>query len=234
MRTKGFLRRLIGRRESDDQGSVTRLIIRLCSDDTDDRDQAARLIWQRYFPALLALARDNLRPRILRRENEEDVLQDMSVSFFRRQRRGEFDSADRDALWALLVRITLCKVRNTAKKHGCRKRDINREQPWPAGTEPDASRLELDGIKDRGPTPLEAALLNEAIEQRLNALDNSELRALALKKLEGWTNAEIAASIGRTERSVERKLKMIRECWQDKEPVLIEPADGTPGEGCEP
>ena len=53
----------VGRR-SDDLGSVTRLIRRLGSDDTDDRNEAARLIWQRYFHALLALARDHLRPRI--------------------------------------------------------------------------------------------------------------------------------------------------------------------------
>jgi RNA polymerase sigma factor (sigma-70 family) len=234
MSTQESVTRPTVRRRRDDRGSVTRWITRLQSDDTGDRNEAARLIWQRYFHALLALARDNLRPQIRRRENEEDVLQDMYSSFCRRQRRGEFDLADRDQLWGLLVRITLCKVRNTANKHRCQKRDVDRERAPQSGDEPGALGLDLDGIKERGPGPHEAAVLNEALEQRLDARDDSELRSLALKKLEGWTNAEIAASIGRTERSVKRRLKRIRECWRDKEPGLIEPTDEAQGEGCGP
>jgi RNA polymerase sigma factor (sigma-70 family) len=212
-------------------GSVTRLISRLRSDDTDDRDEAARQIWQRYFHSLLALARDNLRPRIRRRENEEDVLQDMYLSFCRRQRRGEFDLANRDELWGLLVRITVCKVRNTANRHRCQKRDVDREQACLGGDELGALDPGLDRIEDRGPGPEEAAVLNEALERRLNALEDPGLRSLALKKLEGWTNAAIAASIGRTERSVERRLMQIRKCWRDNEPGLIDPTEETQGEG---
>ena len=58
-------------------GSVTRLIQLLRSDDATERDLAARLIWRRYFHDLLELARNNLNKRIRRREDEEDVLQSM-------------------------------------------------------------------------------------------------------------------------------------------------------------
>ena len=58
-------------------GSVTRLIGLLRSDDPGERDLAARLIWRRYFRELLELARSNLDRRIRRREDEEDVLQSM-------------------------------------------------------------------------------------------------------------------------------------------------------------
>jgi DNA-directed RNA polymerase specialized sigma24 family protein len=192
------------------------------------------LIWERYFHALLALARDNLRPRIRRRESEEDVLQDMYASFCLRQRRGEFDLANRDQLWGLLVRITLCKARNTANKHRRKRRDVGREQVRHAGDAPGALILDLNSIRDRGPGPSEAAALNEALEIRLSSLKKPELRSLALKKLEGWTNAEIAASIGRTERCVERRLKLVRESWRDKEPGLNKSTDVTEGEGCAP
>jgi RNA polymerase sigma factor (sigma-70 family) len=215
-------------------GSVSALIPRLASDDTTDRNEAARLIWQRYFHALLALARDNLRPRIRRRESEEDVLQDMYASFFRRQRRGEFDLANRDELWGLLVRITLCKVRNAANKHRRRKRDVAREQACAARDEHDELDLPLIQIRDRAPGPAEAAVLNEALERRLESLGNPALRALALKKLEGCSNAEIARSIGRTERSVERRLRRIRQCWNDCEPVLVEPIDDREAGECGP
>src|SRR5271170_4486871 len=109
-------------------GSVTRMIQLLSSDDAAERDLAARLIWQRYLRDLLELARNNLNRRIRRREDEEDVLQSMYKSFCLRQQRGEFDLAGRDALWKLLVTITLRKARNAAKKQMRDKRDIAREQ----------------------------------------------------------------------------------------------------------
>jgi DNA-directed RNA polymerase specialized sigma24 family protein len=63
------------------------------------------------------------------------------------------------------------------------------------------------------PSPAEAALLNEALEQRLEALNSPELQQIALWRLEGYTNQEIAARLDRTERSVERKLERIRHKW---------------------
>ena len=110
------------------EGSVTRLVRLLRSDDAGERDLAACLIWRRYFRDLLELARNNLNRRIRRREDEEDVLQSMYRSFCLRQQRGEFDLAGRDALWKLLVTITLRKARNAAKKQMRDKRDIAREQ----------------------------------------------------------------------------------------------------------
>ena len=47
-------------------GSVTRMIPRLRSDDPAEREEAARLIWSRYFPALLDLARGHLDRRVRR------------------------------------------------------------------------------------------------------------------------------------------------------------------------
>src|SRR5580700_6680580 len=118
-----------------DDGSVTRLIELLRSDDKTERELAALLIWQRYFRDLLELARNNLNKRVRRREDEEDVLQSMYKSFCLRQQRGEFDLAGRDALWKLLVTITLRKARNVAKAQGREKRDIGREQTMPADDE---------------------------------------------------------------------------------------------------
>src|SRR3954451_21182376 len=112
----------------DPPGSVTVMITRLRSDDPQEREGAARLIWRRYFPALLDLARGHLARRVRRREDEEDVLQSMFASFCRRQGRGDFDLLGRDALWALLVTITLRKARNAANRHRSAGRDCRREQ----------------------------------------------------------------------------------------------------------
>src|SRR5262249_17858970 len=142
-------------------GSVTRMIQLLRAGDAAERDLAARLIWRRYFRDLLELARNNLNKRIRRREDEEDVLQDMYKSFCLRQQRGEFDLAGRDALWNLLVTITLRKARNTARKHGRDRRDVAREQTMAGGDEAESAHWALEQLDAAGPSPAAAAVLNE-------------------------------------------------------------------------
>jgi len=194
-------------------GSVTRLIQLLRSGDATERDLAARLIWERYFRDLLELARSNLNRRIRRREDEEDVLQSMYKSFCLRQQRGEFDLAGRDALWKLLVTITLRKARNAAKKQLRDKRDIAREQTIADSDESESAHWALEQMDAASPSPAEAAVLNEALERRLEALADPELRQIALWRLEGYTNREIADRLDCTERSIERRLERIRSKW---------------------
>jgi RNA polymerase sigma factor (sigma-70 family) len=198
----------------DRNGSVTRLIQLLRSADPAERDLAARLIWRRYFHDLLELARTNLDGRIRRRADEEDVLQSMYKSFCLRQQRGEFDLAGRDELWKLLVTITLRKARNTAKAHRRDKRDIAREQTIVDRGQAGSAGWLLEELDAAGPSPAEAALLNEALERRLEALGDSELRQIALWRLEGYTNREVADRLDCTERSVERRLERIRSKWR--------------------
>ena len=65
-----------------------------------------------------------------------------------------------------------------------------------------------------GPSPAEAVVLNEALERRLEALADAELQQIALWRLEGYTNREIADKLGCVERTVERRLELIRETWR--------------------
>ncbi len=195
-------------------GSVTRLIRLLQSDDPAECEMAARLIWLRYFPRPPRGSRKNLNRRIRRREDEEDVLQSMYNSFCQRQRRGEFDLDGRDALWGLLVTITLRKVRSTARRHAREVRDIAREQTVPYDDASESPRWSLEQMDAAGPSPAEAAVLNEALERRLEALGDSDLQQIALWRLEGDTNREIADKLGAPERSVERRLERIRSRWK--------------------
>ncbi len=194
-------------------GSVTRLIQLLRSGDATERDLAARLIWRRYFRDLLELARNNLNRRIRRREDEEDVLQSMYKSFCLRQQRGEFDLSGRDALWKLLVTITLRKARNVARKQTRDRRDIAREQTIADRDDGESGDWALEQMDAAGPSPDEAASLNEALERRLEALADAGLRQIALWRLEGYTNREIADRLDCTERSVERRTERIRSKW---------------------
>jgi len=195
--------------------SVMEQIQRCRSGSSASRDEAARRLWERYLPRLLRLARRHLDRRIRVLQGEEDVVQSMGRSFFRRLRRGDFDLAGRDELWALLVTITLNKARNAADRHFAAIRDFRRSRPIPPS---DASGSdaphEAFALEATGPTPAEAAALNEALERRLRDLPEPDLRQVALRKLEGYTNSEIAVALECSLRSVERKLSLVRKRWE--------------------
>jgi ECF sigma factor len=103
----------------DSQGSVTRLRDQLRSGDARLRDAAARDLWQRYVPPLLALARHHLDRKLLHREDEDDVLQSMYASFCTRQQRGRFEELEwhiRDLGDPVLRRIALRKLEGYTKR----------------------------------------------------------------------------------------------------------------------
>jgi RNA polymerase sigma factor (sigma-70 family) len=205
----------------DQEGSITRMILDLRNGDPVVRNAAARLIWERYFRDLLTLARKNLDKRIRLRTDEEDVTQSMFKSFCLRQERGEFDLAGRDELWKLLVTITLHKARNAAKAQRREKRDVFREQTLSDGDETGSAGWLLEQMEAADPSPLEAVVLNEALERRLQALADPELREIALWRLEGHSNREIAGRLDCTERSVERKLARIRSLWTSYDDGMV-------------
>jgi RNA polymerase sigma factor (sigma-70 family) len=138
----------------------------------------------------------------------------MYKSFCRRQARGDFDLSGRDALWALLVQITINKARNAANHHRREKRDVGRELGAGSSDAP-LSQWELEQLDARTPTAEEAEVLSEALEKRLATLHEPDLREVAMLKLEGWKNREIAEKMGCVDRTIQRWLDLIRERWAD-------------------
>lgn len=66
------------------------------------------------------------------------------------------------------------------------------------------------------PTPEFAAQVAEEFQALLNRLTSDELRQVALWKLEGYTNEEIAQKLNVIVRTVERRLWTIRQLWEQE------------------
>ena len=66
------------------------------------------------------------------------------------------------------------------------------------------------------PTPEVAAQFAEDYEKLLSKLEDATLRQVALRRLEGHSRDEIAAELGTSVRTVDRKLILIRLMWQDE------------------
>src|SRR5262249_55710514 len=109
-------------------GSLTLYIQHLQSPDDHQRQEAARVIWERFAAKLQALVRRHLDTRLRRRGDARDILQSMSASFGRGQPGGKTARASREELWKLLVRITMCKVVNPANRPLAARRDVRRER----------------------------------------------------------------------------------------------------------
>ena len=63
------------------------------------------------------------------------------------------------------------------------------------------------------PTPEFAAMMTDECRQLFGSLSDESLRVVALLKLEGHSNEEIAKSLDCGLRTVERKLEVIRKRW---------------------
>jgi RNA polymerase sigma-70 factor (ECF subfamily) len=170
-------------------------------------DDAASEIFNRFAHRLIGLARSRLNERLRQKLDPEDVMQSVFKSFFRVQADGKLDLASWDSLWALLTVITLRKCGHRIEYYRAACRRVDREvTPRASGDESTAS---FEAIA-RDPSPADAAMLAETVEQVLRELEPREQEIVSLS-LQGFSAAEISAQIGRTERTVHRALKRVRE-----------------------
>jgi RNA polymerase sigma factor (sigma-70 family) len=196
-------------------GSVTRWLAALKEGDA----AAAQPLWERYHRQLVALARRKLDSSRRRAADEEDVVQSAFHSFFRGVARGQFPRLnDRDNLWRLLVVITARKALdqlahdNARRRGGCAIPGELRISPGESGWGDSA----IEQMVGAEPTPEFAAQVAEQCERLLDRLGDESLRQIAVGKMEGYTNDEIAGRLGCSRRTVTLKLEAIRIIWSQE------------------
>jgi len=201
-----------------DSGSVTEWIQQLRSADSE----AASQLWGRYVDRLLRLARRMLRASPRRVADEEDVVIDVldaGIRGIRGIQDGRFRRLhNREDLWQVLVMLTARKAIDQRRRETAERVGVNGVRGESAVENADSASCEplaMAQVSSREPTPEEAALLVEEVEQRLEALGDQRLRNVAIAKMEGYTNREISDKLGMSLRT-ERKLKLIRDIWQEE------------------
>jgi DNA-directed RNA polymerase specialized sigma24 family protein len=200
-----------------DGGSITGWL-----DDLKEGDQAAaQPLWEHYFAKLVTVARSKLRRmrKTTADEDEEDAALSAFNSFCAGAARGKFPQlADRDDIWRLLVVITARKAMAQANRAGRQKRGGGRVVEEAVlfghglgGT--DSSVAGLERIAAQGPSPEFAAMMAEECRRLLDSLEDDSLRQVALSRMEGYTNDEIALQLGCARRTVARRLDLIKQTW---------------------
>jgi RNA polymerase sigma-70 factor (ECF subfamily) len=185
-----------------DDASFADLMARLRAGDED----AAATVFHRFARRLIGLARVRLDAQIRQKVDPEDVAQSVYRSFFLRHAEGQFELTNWDSLWGLL---TVIAVRKCGRWHGhfhTQARNVAAEvSAQPVG---DDSGSGWEALA-REPSPAEAALLTETVQQLLAELEGRDREIVALA-LQGHTGVEISDRLGRPERTVYRVLKRVR------------------------
>jgi DNA-directed RNA polymerase specialized sigma24 family protein len=188
-------------------------------------DSAAQKVWERYCDRLARLARQQLRNKLPGggMGDEQDAALSAFDSFCQGVRRNAYPRLDdRDDLWRLLVVLTRRKVADLARRELAAKRGggrIKRQDDLAGSARGARASDELEGVRvpragvwiDAEPSPEELAIHAEEFGCLLDGLGDDTLRAIALAKLKGLTDEEVAERFARSRKWVQRKLTLIRE-----------------------
>ena len=170
-------------------------------------EEAADQLWQAYYPRLRGLARKILERSAQTCVGDEDVAASAFKTFFHRAAEGRFPQLhDRDGLWKLLMTITIRKANRVLR----RKRPVN-------------TSLDIAGVGESvaapSPTVWDTTLTQE-FEELVSSLGDDRLRAIVMGKFIGLENRDLAAELGCSVSTIERKLQLVRKRWSG---LLSEP-----------
>ncbi|TWU48565.1 RNA polymerase sigma factor [Rubripirellula tenax] len=173
---------------------------------------AAAKLWDRLFQRLAEVARSQLSNR--RVSDEEDIAAGVLTTLCNAADRGALPSIDsRDDLWRMLMSWTkndcIDQGRNDARaKRGGGK--VRGDSVFDG-----SSDAGFDLIADISPSPQTLAEMDEQLQRMLMKLGDPMLSEIAVAKMEGYSNEELATRYEVTIRTIERKLGMIRRRWSN-------------------
>jgi RNA polymerase sigma factor (sigma-70 family) len=181
-------------------GSITQCLRDL--EAAERRDAAVRELWDRFFGAVARHALRRLQAMRVARSiaDEEDVAERAFTRICRAIESGRLKPRDRVDFRKLLLATA---TREAINQYHRQRRDGGRE----------ADGAILRHVPDPALTPALRWLTDEACRQLLDLLGDDALRRIALWKLAGHTNQEIARRLDCSLAKVERKLDRIRAKW---------------------
>jgi DNA-directed RNA polymerase specialized sigma24 family protein len=200
----------------DDSVEITAQLARLSQGDTEAAEEAARIVWEKYFPQLVREARrrlDGVPPRFV---DDEDVAQSAIKSFFRGLEGHRFPRLDDgDCLWRLLATILARKALRARHNYFSPQNGGGRVRGDSIWAEPGNSSpgVGFDRLSTEDPTPDLFVVLADTLHFLLDALPGDRYRQILLLRMEGYTTAQTAKKFGVSMSNIEGKLRTIRATW---------------------
>ena len=188
-------------------GSITRLIPGVQRGD----EYAIEALWHRYVSRVQGIARPLMVGLPPGAGDEEDVAQSAFRAFFDAAADGRaYKINGRDELWRLLATISRRKAVDRVR------RELRNRRGGGVAHSPN----ELGKLPNGDATPSTMMELQEDLAILLSQLDatgDPKLREIAIRRLEGASNEEIAHQLECTVRSVQRKLQILEKLWTERD-----------------
>ncbi|MEP3479834.1 MAG: ECF-type sigma factor [Fuerstiella sp.] len=171
-------------------------------------DEAAAVgLWGRYFDRVVRLAKNRLTPDA--GYDEEDLAVSVFGALYKAAEDGRYATlSDRNELWALLLVLSQRKMIDRTRRLTAQRRTGSQ-----TGT---AAAIPLETVASTEQTPDLSAAVKDECRHLLEVLGDQTLQDIALLKLDGHTIPEIAKQLSLGERTVSRKLLLIRKSWEEK------------------
>jgi RNA polymerase sigma-70 factor (ECF subfamily) len=170
--------------------------------DRDERERTFAECFQGYRDRLRAMVQVRLDPRLQRRIDPSDVIQEAYLEASKRL--DEYIRSPPMPLYLWLRRVTAQKLCDAHRRHlRVRSRDLRREKKLSADGAPGASSISLaDFLVFRGASPSsEVSSLEEraSVERAIESLDPIDREIIVLRHVEELGNSEIAHLLGMKE-----------------------------------
>ncbi len=168
-------------------------------------DSAAANLWDRYFLRLMRLADSRMRsiPGV---STGEDVALSALKSVMIGLKSNQYPDLTSAGLWPLLVNITLNKTNSEIR------RTLAKKRPKYSSV---GQEVLLSLVSDDAGHQFSIELLEE-LERLVCQLRDERLKTLAILKLSGHTNEEVASQLNCSVRTVIRKVALIRRDWEER------------------
>lgn len=170
---------------------------------------AAEDLWQRYYRKMIRIACRRLSGSARTMADEEDVVVSAFKSFFRgleENRTPKLQSEDE--IWRLLVTLT---ARKAIKQIRYESRD--KRQGEAGAFQHDT--IPVEELIGSEPSPEFVLAVTDEYRQLNERLLDDEMRLIALRKMEGYSSAEIAQELNTNLRTVQRRLAVVRSLLVD-------------------
>ena len=194
---------------NENPGSITNAIRRL---EDDSCSKAAEKLWTEFFERLCQFASTKIYQRHKRLISAEEIASDAFLNLMEGIKKRKFDNLNgRNQLWALLVALAARSASAQRRHHDRKKRGNGKVRGDSVFEELEANGFDYlagaEGDQD-------LSHIDVVLKELLERLPDERYNTIALLRLEGYSNNEIATELDCSERTVERKLQAIRMIWE--------------------
>ena len=179
-------------------------------------DEAIKHVWQHFADGLQEYARGKIHPKTRRVYDEQDAVQSMFLSLCQGLKADRYpDLQNRDNLWRLMLVMTGRKISKRHRFDRQLKRDNRRllTDSYFVQNSQDRNSPNLYPSAAE-PTPELLAEFADTSSALIEALGTDNLKDVALLRIEGLDDCEIASRLQCSRSTVQRRLVMIRKIWE--------------------